>query len=201
MIILVGSIVLSTQAFKIAEEINYGKLSDYLIKPIDYFHYNLIRDLADKSINIFFAFFEMIFFYIIFKPVLLFPQNIINIIWFITFLIAAVLLYYQLSISLSFIGFWSRETWAPRFLFLIIVSFLSGTYFPLNIFPNALYFMIKILPFTYLIYFPITVFLEKQTTQSIVSALVIILTWNFILYFLNKILWKKGLKIYTAEGL
>src|SRR3990167_371349 len=43
-------VVLSTQTFRIAEEINSGNLSNFLIRPINYFVYNLFRDLADKII-------------------------------------------------------------------------------------------------------------------------------------------------------
>jgi len=102
---------------------------------------------------------------------------------------------------LSFIGFWSKETWAPRFLFFIIVSFLSGMYFPLDIVPRAIYNILILTPFPYLLFIPLKIYLGQVDLNFILRGLLLSLFWIYLLNIFMKNLWNKGLKIYTSEGI
>ena len=193
-------VVLSTQTFRIAEEINSGNLSNFLIRPLNYFVYNLFRDLADKFINTFFAVIEIGLIILFLKPHFIIQTNLVNIFFFILSLITAVALYFFISLLLSLIGFWSREVWAPRFIFFIIVAFLAGTYFPLDIVPKSVYRVFELLPFTYLIFFPLKIYLGNIETQFLIKGFSVSFFWLIVLYLLLKIVWRQGLKVYTAEG-
>src|SRR3989338_3193424 len=197
---VVSGLVLSTRTSNIAEEINRGNLSNFLLLPFNYFYYNLFRDFADKLINIFFSIFEVIFIIYVFKPQFLFQFNPYYLLLFFASLILAVFLYFFINLLLSFIAFWSREVWAPRFIFFIIISFLAGTYFPLDIVPNSVYSLISLLPFTYLLFFPIKIYLGQFNATFLIKGFSISLIWLIILYFFSKKVWQARLKIYTAVG-
>ncbi len=199
--LFINGIVFSTQTFKIAEEINFGTLSNFLIKPVSYFLYNLARDLADKFLNIFFSIIEFIILIYLIKPEIFIQTDPFIISVFCFSVIMASILYFEIGILLSFIGFWSNETWAPRFLFFILVSFLSGMYFPLDIMPSFIFNFLSYLPFTYLVYFPLKIFLGQLNNFFIIKGMLISFFWMLIFYLLLKILWHKGLKTYTAEGM
>ena len=195
-----NGVVLSTQTFRVAEEINNGSLSNYLIRPINYIKYNLFRDLADKSVNTFFSVLETALMLSLSKPPFIFQHDMTLILLFILSVVIAVGLYFFISLILSFIGFWSREVWAPRFIFFIIVAFLAGTYFPLDIVPSVVYSVIQFLPFTYLVFFPLKIYLGHITTPFLLMGFSVSIIWLFILYGFTKFIWSKGLKVYTAEG-
>lgn len=199
--LFINGIIFSTQTSRIAEEINYGKLSNFLIKPISYFFYNLARDLSDKFINVFFSIFEFLLIIFFLKPVIFIQSDLSIIFMFCVFLIIASILYFEIGVLLSFIGFWSNEIWAPRFLFFILISFLSGVYFPLDIMPPVIFNILSYLPFTYLVYFPLKIFLGQMSNILIIKGLFISIFWLFMFYILVKVLWAKGLKSYTAEGM
>ena len=196
----INGIVLATQTQRIAEEINQGTLSNFLIRPMDYFAFNLFRDLADKSINTFFAVIEIVLIILLLKPGFIVQSDPIFLILFIFSLFLSVILYFIISILISFIGFWSREYWAPRFIFFIIIAFMAGTYFPLDIVPQPVYSLIEFLPFTYLVFFPLKIYLGNILLSQILKGFLITLFWIFFLYLFARLVWKKGLKIYTAEG-
>ena len=196
----ITSIVFSTQTFRVAEEINKGTLSNLLIKPIDYIKFNLFRDFADKLINTCFSLFEIALLLVILKPPFIFQTNPVNLLLFSIALVLSVFLYFYINLILSFIGFWSKETWAPRFIFFIVVSFLAGTYFPLDIVPKTVYSILELLPFTYLIFFPLKIYLSQVHLQFIIKGFTISFIWIIALYYLSKKIWHKGLRVYTAEG-
>ena len=200
LITFIGSIVLSTQTFRVAEEINFGRLSDFLIRPIHYFGYVFSRDIADKLINTIFSFFELGLLILLLHPPLILQSGSLWLGLFFLSVVFAAILYFEIGMLLSFIGFWSKETWAPRFVFYILVVFLACTYFPLDIFPPPIYNILQLLPFTYLVFFPIKIYLGKVEIAFLLKGFLLMLVWIMLLWYLMKILWRKGLKLYTAEG-
>src|SRR6266853_931450 len=56
---ILRSLVFATRTEEIAGEINHGRLSAYLLKPVNFMLYTLFRDLSEKSINLVSAIIEI----------------------------------------------------------------------------------------------------------------------------------------------
>lgn len=196
----INGVVLSSQTMKVAVEINTGALSKFLLQPLNYFAFNFSRDLSDKAINTLFSFLEIAFLFFILKPPVFLQTNFFFLFFFFLGCIFASILYFEISLMLSFIGFWSREVWAPRFVFWILISFLAGTYFPLDILPFPVYNILQFLPFTYLVFFPLKVYLGNIDMVFLSKGFFIVSVWIILLWMFLNYLWRKGLKVYTAEG-
>lgn len=196
----VEAIVLSTRTHDIAENINSGSLSNFLITPINLFAYWFSRDLGDKLMNILFMVIELTLFFLIFHPPFFIQTNHFLIITFILSILLATIMHFYIGFSLSLIGFWSPETWAPRFIFFIVVTFFSGWTFPLDILPVTIYEILKFFPFTYLIYFPVKVYLGTLNNPEIILGIAVCFSWTIVLYFLTKAFWQKGLRSYSSFG-
>jgi ABC-2 type transport system permease protein len=197
---LMTSIVIATRTAEIGDQINNGTLSNFLIRPISYMKYWFARDLGDKAMNLVFSVVEITLLIIIFKPNLFIqnqPQYIA--IAFVSALISMTM-YFYFNYLLGLLGFWSNEIWGPRFIFWILLNFFAGSLFPLDILPNTIFNILKFLPFTYLLYFPLKIYLGQLETYAIIEGLIISILWTFILYFVVKLTWNKGLKVYGAEG-
>lgn len=197
---LLSAIIQSTRSHVIADEINFGTLSHFLIRPINYFYYWFARDLGDKAINIVFSIFELTILFLLLRPPFFIQTDISYIFPFIISILLAVVLYFLFSLLLSFIGFWSAEVWAPRFIFFAVSSFLAGGYFPLDILPTPLFEFFTFLPFGYILYFPLKVYLGQLPLLQIYTGLAISTFWVFSLYIFAKYVWTRGLRIYTAQG-
>ncbi|HEX8931985.1 MAG TPA: ABC-2 family transporter protein [Patescibacteria group bacterium] len=195
-----SSIIMATRTQEIGNNINSGDLSSYLVRPFNYFGFWFARDLGDKASNIGFAIVELVFFYFIFKPSLFIQTNLVILLLFITAIALAIMLNFFVGCLLGMIGFWSSEIWAPRFIFFILISFLAGGAFPLDIFPQVVSNILQFLPFTYFLYFPLKIYLGGLTTGQIFSGLLIAILWVGILSLLTRIVWTKGLKFYSAQG-
>jgi ABC-2 type transport system permease protein len=183
-----ANFILGTRTVDIAGEINSGEIINYLLKPFSFFRYYFSRDMADKLLNLFFSFFEILILVAIFKIPLLPPKQLIL---GAVFLINGLLLSFFINLIISFIGFWSREVWGPRFLFSIMVFFVSGSYFPIDILSKPLYYLFLATPFPYLFYLPTKIFLGEKFSFFL---LFFALGWTVIFYYLAKKIWQAGIK-------
>ncbi len=197
---LLSAFVLSSQSYKVGDDIIQGNLSNYLIKPVHYFLYWLARDAGDKAMNIAFAMVELVALFLLLRPPVVIQTDLLFVFFFILAVLIGMGIYFCFNLILGMIGFWSPEVWAPRFIFMIIVSFFSGGYFPLDILPKPIYIFFSMLPFQYLLYFPLQVYLKRISITSMLLELGLGALWLLILLILSDRLWNKGLSIYTAQG-
>lgn len=197
---LMSSIVIATRTMEIGDQINNGTLSNFLIKPLSYMKYWFARDLGDKAMNLGFAFIEICLLIVIFRPALFIQLDPMFLFFAIVSAFISMVMYFFFNYLLGLFGFWSNEIWGPRFIFWILLNFFAGSLFPLDILPQAVFNVLKFLPFTYLLYFPIKIYLGQLSIQFIVEGLVISILWTVTLYLLVHLVWIKGLKVYGSEG-
>lgn len=197
---LVSSIVMSSRSQAIGEEINNGTLSAYLLRPMNYFSFWLARDVGDKVMNVVFGILEVTFLYLVFRPPLAIQTDPFYLLTFLLAVVIGMFNYFFISIALGLIGFWSNDIWAPRFIFYSLMIFFSGGIFPLDLLPEPIYLFFQALPFPYLLYFPVKVYLGQMSVQEVFIGLLIGIVWVGILYKLVNYVWSLGLKAYTAYG-
>lgn len=197
---IVYSIVLSTRVATVADDIVQGNLSHYLLRPLNYIGYYFSKDFGDKAMNIAFSLIEVLIVFLIFHPPFVFQSNIIYLSLFTVSIVLAICINFLLNMMLSFVGFFSSEAWAPRFIFFILLGFFSGTIFPLDILPKPVYTLLNILPFSYLIYSPMKIYLGQLSSIQIVSSICIAVAWVILLSIFIHFLWRKGIKHYSAQG-
>src|SRR5579863_3480794 len=73
---ILRSLVFASRTYEIAGEINHGRLSGYLLKPVNFFTYTLFRDLSEKSINALSAMIEVIGLSLLFKVRIQWPSSV-----------------------------------------------------------------------------------------------------------------------------
>ncbi len=195
-----SAIIFSSRSYAIGDEINQGNLSNYLIRPVNYFLYWFAKDVGDKAMNIVLSLIELTLLFFLLRPPFFLQTNPFHLILFLLSLVLAIILYFLLNLLMGFIGFWSAEVWAPRFIFFMISSFLAGGYFPLDVLPKEVSFLFQTLPFGYLLFFPLKIYLGQLPLGEIERGFVISFIWVLLLFVLAKFIWIKGLRIYTAQG-
>jgi len=97
--------------------------------------------------------------------------------------------------------FMPENAWAAQFLFIVIIlEFFSGGIFPLDILPEFLFKIFSYLPFYYLLFFPLQVYLGKIGQFLVFKGIIIAFLWFIVLSFALLKVWRWGLKAYNAEG-
>ena len=168
-----------------------------LLKPLSIFGYYAAMDGADKCINAFFSILEFILIVVAFKIPLVAPQQAGFVL---LFLIFGVCISFFINLILSFIGFWTTDVWAPRFLFMTLVTFVSGAYFPLDLLPPVIYRVLLFTPFPYLYFLPTKVLVDGVQQHYFMQQLICSIGWTIGLYYLARYTWKKGIKDFSFWG-
>ncbi len=197
---IVRTIVLGTTTMEIGGLINQGDLSHYLIRPLNFFGYYVARDTADKLLNCAFSVVEITLLFILLRPPIFIQTNVVIIALTLLAASLGMILYFHFSLLLGFLGFWTPDIWAPRFLSFVVMEFFAGGLFPLDILPKPLFLVSQSLPFYYFIYFPLKVYLGQLSNVAIWQGLGIGFLWVAGLWYISQIVWSRGLRVYAAEG-
>lgn len=201
-ILVLRAVVFSARAVNIPGEIESGDLTNYLLKPVGYFRYWFTRDLSSKALNIVFAFFETIFLLLLLRPPIFWQSNFLIVVLFSFSVVAAIFIYFGLLLLTSMVPFWAPSSgWGAQFLFIAIVTeFLSGAVFPLDILPTFWQNVFHFLPFQYLLFFPLQLYLGKINSSTAASGVLIAVFWVIVILIAVKFVWQTGIKRYAAEG-
>jgi len=201
-ILILRAIVFSARAVDVAGEISNGDITNFLLKPVNYFKYWATRDAASKVLNLSFSVFEITILFLILKPNLFLQTNPLSLFAVLVSLILAVILFFCLLFITNMSAFWMPENgWAAQFLFIVIITdFLSGGVFPLDIMPLAFQKVLYSTPFPYLLFFPLQVYLGKIAGLEVIRGLITSFVWVCILFMMVRFIWAKGLRRYSAEG-
>lgn len=201
-ILIVRTLVLTTRATEVAGEIARGDLTNYLVKPINYFYYWFNRDIAVKFLHLIFSFFEFLILFYILRPPFFIQTDPVAIIGFLLSLIIGIVLFYMIVFIAGLVPFWAPEaSWGVQFVLIFVVTeFLSGALFPLDIFPRQIMDILSFTPFPYLLFYPIKIYLGQIGLFGILKGALVGFLWILILNFFMKKVWAAGIRVYRAEG-
>lgn len=199
--LVLRSVVMGAKSIDAAGEIADGRLSNYLLKPLNYHLFWFTRDLADKLLNIIFSVVEITALYFLLAPPLYFQTNPTILAYFALATIGAVFLNFIFGTIASNFSFWTPgNAWGFWFLYLVFQDFFGGVMFPLDIFPKAIYNLVMLLPFPYLLFFPINIYTGKITDADLWQGIVVMMFWTIVGILILRQEWHLGVKDYQAEG-
>lgn len=199
--LVLRSLILGQRSMDAAGEITDGRLSNYLLKPLNYHFYWFTRDMADKLLNIIFSAGEILVLFAVLRPPFFVQTDPAILLIFTVVVFLAMVLNFVLGSIASYFSFWTPgNSWGFWFIYLVFQDFLGGVVFPLDIFPQTIYNLVTLLPFPYLLFFPANVYLGKIAGEALTRGIILMIFWIVAAVWLFKKEWHLGLKTYQAEG-
>ena len=186
--------------WQIAAEIRDGKISAYLTKPMSYLGYRLCTYLSYRLLYIAVVFVPILILAWIFRDAIRLPAHALTWPAFALSTLMAAGLQFFIAYSLAMIAFWVLEISTIVFLCYSFEYFLSGHIFPLDIMPAWLQPFIKWSPFTYELYFPAQVGMERVQGAALAEGLAIQAGWLLLACCSAQLLWSRGVRKYQAVG-
>lgn len=201
--IVVRTFVLGNYGFSLASDIATGFLNKYLLQPWGIFSRIRVADLAGKFFDIPVSILSLMSIVLVFKVDFYIPSHLQTWIWLIILILLAWQLFLEISILVGMTAFWFPEHngWPIQFLFVTVLEFLSGGIFPLDIVGDKLFKILMWLPTSYILFFPMQVFLQRIEGVQLFFGIIIMLFWILVFKIINSVVWKKGLKKYSAVGI
>ena len=182
------------------KDINRGELSVYLLRPMPYYGFKFINELPWRVLQGCFAFIS-IFLVFLFAPHLIRITNSPLLLFLaILMMIFAYLTSFSFKMCLGLIAFWFTEISGLMQITEIILTLCGGVIVPLVFLPPGLKLLFDILPFSYMVYYPIIALLGKLSYQSELTIIGIQMVWMCLFGLLYKFLWNSGRRKFTALG-
>jgi ABC-2 type transport system permease protein len=186
--------------WQIAAEIRDGKISAYLTKPLNYLGYRIVLFLSYRLLYIAVVLVPIILLAWIFRDHLRMPDHAITWLAFALSTGMAAFLQFFIAYALAMIAFWVLEISTIVFILYSFEFFLSGHVFPLDVMPAQLQTFIHWSPFTYELFFPAQIFMERVQGAPLVQGLLIQAGWLFLSWVSARVLWTQGVRKYQAVG-
>lgn len=196
---VVGLVAQGHGAWNLAEDIRMGRISSYLIYPFNFWEFHTASWISFQMIQIFITTVTLL----IFKSmgIIQLPSSSLFIFGTVYTLFISCF-WFSIQYLTGLISFWLEETWILRVSLNIVATFLSGAIIPLDLYPEALVKILNYTPFPYLSYYPIQIFMGKISSPIELSlGIAIIGIWTLALTYINHLIWKRGIKLYTAAGM
>lgn len=187
-------------AASIARDVREGTIQRYLIQPIDQIYYLLMTRVAHKIV--YYAVATLPFAIVFWLCRGFFPgwPGPLEFAGYVASLVMAFCLGFFFEVSIGLLSFWLLEISSFLFIVMSLNYFLSGHMVPLDLLPERLAAVLRLLPFQYLAYFPAMVMLGKITGMELARGLLVQLGWLVLLVGTSRVLYRRGLRRYSAFG-
>ena len=186
--------------WQVATDIRDGQMNAFLVKPMNYLVYRLALFVSNRLLYTLMTLPVIILVFVVFRHYLVWPSS--GTTWILTIIsvFMAASLQFLIAYSVAMLAFWMLEISTVVFIIYSFEYFLSGHMFPLGLMPMAFQNILKLLPFPYEIYFPISIFMGQVHGAELWKGLLIQFCWVLIIAFGADTLWQRGLKQYQAVG-
>ena len=183
--------------FTFEEDALLGRISPYLIQPLNPFFRYFAQHIAEQITRFPFAIIIALVFFL-FNPESLWLPSIGIFLMSCIATFFSFLIQFLMQSIIACLCFWTEKASSIERLLFIPTLFFSGLLAPVIAFPEYVKSWIYITPFPYLIDFPANLLSGNKT--NIIAGFLMQLLWISILFTIFKRTWSMGTKKYTAMG-
>ncbi len=185
--------------WEMSREVIEGSIVMHLIKPVDLQIYKLFDSLGTVLIKLITVTLpSVIFIMLVFKPDIPVGWNIL---FFVLSLVLAFLIQFNIDYFVGLLCFYNESTWGMSSAKDSIVLLLSGATIPLSFFPETLRNVVNYLPFQAVYNIPLKMLISKDLAiNQYLISLLIQFFWIFILFAVNRLFYRKAIKVVTVNG-
>jgi|GEM_PF-1945453 len=183
------------------EDVQMGKLTNFLIKPIDYLGFRLFEYIGTNLTSILLMIGVAVFgifqtkIYVHIGYIL-----IVHILQFLISLLNSLLLLFLLYSLFGILSFWYTEVSALNRAYQVFLQVFCGGYVPLEIYGDTFNRIIKFTPFIYIVDLPLRIIMNRCSIRDGMIGVLVQFSWVILLFFLVKYMWKKGVEKFESVG-
>ncbi len=178
--------------------IREGIMSSRLLRPIHPIHQDINDNITYKLVGLVMLIPAGIALVWAFKPQ--FNLELFNVVLFIPVLVLTFFLRFMLGYTLGMAAFWTNRISALNSVYFVIHLFFSGRLTPLELLPESLQLVANVLPFKWMVAYPIDLLLGRYSTGEALQGALIQLIWVVVVALMLRAVWQRGTRKYAAFG-
>ena len=197
-LVVVNQLTYAQTNWTVGDEIRYGNLSNWLLRPMAPIFNVLSTELAGKVVFLSFTIPVALLLALILKPefTLTWPNGIL----FLPALILSWALRFFWGYWLALLAFWATRADGILALQDSLVFLLGGQVSPTRLLPPFLLIFSTILPFRYMAAFPVEVLTGQLVQSQILEGFIFQGFWLSVAVGLYALIWRTGVRRYEAVG-
>lgn len=196
--LMINSIIFSYVSWDVIDNIKTGNFSNFLTKPLDYYLYWFTINISGKMLEAVFIIITagIVSFFV--SDYVSLPPHLSSMIYFVIAIILGIILAFEMDFCIGMITFWLTQVRTFKYMLQTMILFFAGAMLPLDLFPPVLTRIADFLPFRYLVYFPISIYLGK--IEDPLPSFAILIVWIILFLVLSRVLLVRGMRRYEAVG-
>jgi ABC-2 type transport system permease protein len=198
---LVENLVTPTEdEWRIAAEIRDGQISALITKPLNHLAYRMSLFISYRALYTVVILPVLAAIFYAFREYLRLPAHFVTWPAFLVSIGMAAMIQFFIAYALAMMAFWILEISTVVFFFYSFEYLLSGQLFPLDIMPGWMQGFVQWSPFTYELFFPVQIYLERVQGAALLRGLGVQFGWMLLTFGLARFLWSRGVRKYQAVG-
>jgi ABC-2 type transport system permease protein len=127
------------------------------------------------------------------------PDPMLYLWTFVSFCLALVI-FSQLNFLVGCLAFGMKNIQGVLRAQMVSMDFLTGVVVPFTFFPDWFQQAMKWLPFEYISYVPVTIYLGKRPGPELTSALLVQVAWAVGLFVAGRLVWRRAVRTVIVQG-
>lgn len=185
---------------EINKQIRAGTFSKYMVVPINIEGYFLAMEFGMALFYVIFDFLAGAVWIGLFKIKFQFTTNLFVISCAILIIIIGIIFMVQLNYYLGILTLKYQGIGTFLMIKNNLISFVTGSFIPLALFPDIIVKIMRFLPFYYITYLP-SMLLVGYCEDEAVQEIVILLIWCVVLQLVIQYTWNKYVRKYEGVGI
>lgn len=198
LLMLVNHVTYTWVMYEFEYRIREGMLSFALLKPVHPIHADIADNISSKLVTMPFMVGATAGLAATFHPSL--SPAAWAMLGAIPVLFFSFLIRFLVEWTLAQAAFWTTRVSAINQIYFVLMLFLSGQIAPLTLFPYPVQVAAALLPFRWMISFPVELLMGRLSPGDTFIGLGAQLAWIGIGIFLMRIVWRAALRVYSAVG-
>lgn len=197
-LILVNQVTYAQTNWTVGDLIRTGELNRVLLRPIPPLYDALASEFAGKVVYLVFDLPVVAVLAMILRPEM--HWTLPGLLAFLPALVFAWALRFLWGYWLALLAFWTTRADALLGLQDTLVFLLAGQVAPLALLPPTMQYIAHLLPFRYMLAFPVEVLSGQMDTRQMFTGFAMQLAWLLFSALLTLLCWRLGVRRYTAVG-
>ena len=197
-LILINQLTYPASNWTVGDVIRSGGFSAWLLRPLPAIFEAIASDVALKVICVLFVLVAIVLLGLVLRPTITLSFEAVAV--FVLALLLAQALRFLLAYVLALLAFWHERSDALLGLNDTLIFLLAGQVAPTALLPGVLQRIAVALPYRYMIGFPIETLMGHISRAEMRAGLAWQVGWLLVLVVAHQLVWRQGLRRYTAVG-
>lgn len=197
---MVSHLVSTGFEYQMNTDVKNGGLNKYLVRPVNYRSYQFFSFLGEKAPQLMILLMVAACLIGFSVAVLGLTLSAGRVLIFLISLVLALVLNFFIFYCVALMSFWLTDVNLMFGTVSVVLVVVSGGIFPMDIFGERIAALIRLLPFGYTTQFPVNIINGRFDWGQTGIGFLCQIFWIVCFGVLGELLWKRGLKRFTAVG-